>query len=150
MKKNVLSTLVTCCLFILGAAATSYAQMPGSELRATIPFDFSVRGKTLPAGKYEVRRVNDSPEALIISHEGSQAREHAIFNTESLDARKIPDRGQIVFHRYGDTYFLSEILIGGERMGRELPQSRQERRLRSEMASNGSQAEPETVALAVY
>jgi hypothetical protein len=150
MKKKVLSAVVTCCLFILGAAATGYAQIPGSEIRATIPFDFSVRGKTLPAGEYEIKRVNDSPEQLLISSVSRHEHERAIFITESVEPRKIPNRSLIVFHRYGDSYFLSEILVEGDQTGRELAQSRQERQLRREMASNGSQAEPETVAVAVY
>ena len=149
MKKKVLSAVVTCCLFILGAAATGYAQMPGSEIRATIPFDFSVRGKTLPAGEYEIKRVNDSLEELIISRSSGQ-HERAIFNTESVQPREIPNRSLIVFHRYGDTYFLSEVLVEGNQTGRELAQSHQERQLRREMASNGGQTEPETVAVAVY
>ena len=70
-----------------------------------------------------------------------------MFRTESLETRNIPKRSEIVFHRYGDSYFLAEVLTGGEETGQELAPTRAERRLRSEMASN--RAEPETVALAV-
>ncbi len=57
-------------------------------------------------------------------------------------------KAEIVFHRYGDSYFLSEVFAGGDETGRELHPSRQERILRREMASN--KTEPETVALAAY
>lgn len=150
MKKKVLSAVVTCCLFILGAAATGYAQTPGSEIRATIPFDFSVRGKTLPAGEYQIRRVYDSPDQLLISRLSTHEHEDAIFNTEPVQTMKAPNKSVIVFHRYGDSYFLSEVLVEGEQTGRELTQTRQERQLRREMASNGSQTEPESVAVAIY
>lgn len=150
MKKKVFSAMVTCGLFILGAAANSYAQMPGSEVRTTIPFEFKVNGKTLAPGKYDIKRVNDSPETLLISNEGKgYLHDRAMFNTEPRQARKAPGKGEIVFHRYGDTYFLSEILIAGEQTARELPQTRQERWLRRELLSNGKQSEPETVALLV-
>jgi hypothetical protein len=71
-----------------------------------------------------------------------------IFETEQVGGRKIFRRSEIVFHRYGDSYFLSEVLNAGQATGRELIPSRAERQLRRQMASN--KTEPETVALAVY
>ena len=147
MRKRVFSAALTCGLLAALAAVTAYAQMPGTALRTRIPFDFSVRGKTLPAGVYEIRRVNDEPEVLVISNLNDR-QERTTFNTEPVEARKIPGKGVVEFHKYGDSYFLSEIFTGGEQTGRELRRSRQERDLRREMASN--QTEPETVALAAY
>jgi len=88
MKKKVFITALTCGLLAVAAAATAYAQMPGTAVRATIPFDFIVRGKTLPAGKYEIRRINDSPEELMITSLNNH--ELVMFETEPVDARKIP------------------------------------------------------------
>ena len=121
--------------------------MPGTTLRTRIPFDFSIRGKILPAGDYEIKRINDEPDVLVISSIDDR-HEKAIFHTEPVEARKIPSKGEVEFHRYGDSYFLSEIFTGGEQTGRELRLSRQERDLKREMASN--KTEPETVALAAY
>ena len=146
MRKQIFSALVAGCLLALMIAVPAYAQMPGTTMRATIPFDFIVKGKTLPAGNYEIRRVSDSPEGLIIRNVNDK-RDHVIFETESVDTRNMPNRDEIVFLRYGDSYFLSEVLTG-EETGRALPPSRAERQLRREMASNGTK--PETVALAVY
>src|SRR6266704_5739417 len=66
MRRKIFSAALTCSLLTVAAAATAYAQMPGTALRATIPFDFSVRGKILPAGEYEITQINDSPEGLVI------------------------------------------------------------------------------------
>jgi hypothetical protein len=129
------------------AATTAYAQMPATTLRTRIPFDFSIRGKTLPAGDYEIRRINDGPDVLMINGINDR-RERAVFITEPVEARKIEGRGVVEFHRYGDSYFLSEIFTGGEQTGRELRITRQERDMRREMASN--KTEQETVALAAY
>ena len=147
MRKKVFITALTCGLLAVAAAATAYAQLPGTALRATIPFDFSVRGKILPAGDYEIRRITDEPDNLIISSINDK-HERAIFETLPVQARTISRRSEIVFQRYGDSYFLSEVFAGGEQTGRELLPSRQERTLRHEMASN--KTEPETVALAAY
>jgi hypothetical protein len=148
MRNKVFSAALTCGL-LAGMAAATYGQMPGMAVRVTIPFDFSVRGKTLPAGSYVIRRINDSPESLLISNINDNHK-RALFETEYVEAKRAPDSAEIVFHRYGDSYFLSEIFTGGDQTGRELLPSRQERILRHEMASNGNKAEPETVTLAVY
>ena len=147
MRKRVFSAALLCGLLAALTAATAYAQMPGTTLRTRIPFDFSIRGKTLPAGDYEIRRVNDEPDLLMISSVNN-SHERVIFDTEPVEARKISGKGEVEFHRFGDSYFLSEIFAGGEQTGNELPASRQERDLRREMASN--KTEPETVALAAY
>jgi len=147
MKKLIFGVLVTGCLFALMLALPAHAQEPGTAMRATIPFDFLVRGKTLPAGNYEIRRINDSPEGLIIRNINDK-HEHVMFETLSMETRMAPNTGEIVFHRYGDSYFLAEVLTPGEEIGRELVPSRAERQLKRELASNKS--EPETVSLAVY
>ena len=149
MRKRVFSALLTCGLLAVVATATAYAQEPGHPVRATIPFDFSVRGKTLPAGNYEIRRITDEPDGLMIAGLNHNNRgERVMFETEAVQSRKIPRRGMLVFNRYGDSYFLSEIFVSGEQEGRELHASRQERNLERETASN--KTEPETVEVALY
>jgi hypothetical protein len=147
MKKNFFRAALTCGLLTVLAAATAYAQEPGTEVRARIPFDFSVRGKILPAGDYEIRRITDEPGSLIISSVNDR-HERVAFETEPVEAPRIARRAEIVFQRYGDSYFLSEVFSGGLQTGRELFPSRQERVMKSEMASN--KTESETVALAAY
>ena len=148
MKKKAFCVMATCCL-LTAVAATAHAQLPGTALRASIPFEFSVRGTILPAGDYEIKRITDEPNGLVISSLPDR-HERALFETESVEATSRPSRAEIVFHRYGDSYFLFEVFAGGEQMGRELPRSRQERNLQREVARNGNTAEPQTVALAAY
>jgi hypothetical protein len=147
MKKQIFITLATGCLVALMIAVPAHAQTPGSTMRVTIPFDFIVRGKPLPAGNYQMARINDSPEGLIIRNVNDK-KDHVMFQTESVEPKRIPKRNEIVFHRYGDSYFLSEVLTAGQATGREVAPSRAERQLKREMASNNT--EPEEVAVAVY
>ena len=74
-------------------------------------------------------------------------REEVIFQTEPLQARRTPNHSLLIFHRYGDTSFLSEVLTAGEQTGEQLRPTRAERTLRIEMAKNN--AEPETVTVAM-
>ena len=149
MKKGILSIALAGCVLTLLLGATAQGQLTGGPIRINIPFDFNIRGKTLPAGEYEVKRINDDAESLEIANV-KHSHDHAIFETEQVEARKLPRHAELVFHRYGDQYFLSEIWTPGTETGRELFMSRQERAVKQEMAANSNgQTGPQTVAVAI-
>ena len=145
--KKLFTVMAIGSLLALSLVATAQAQMPGVPIRASIPFDFMVRGRTFPAGDYWIERVTDDPSGLVLRNVNHK-HEHIVFETESMQGRRAPRRNVLVFNRYGDEYFLSEIVTAGEQDGRELAPSHTERVLRREMAQN--QAEPETVTVALY
>ena len=151
MKKQIVGTLLAGCLLALMIAVPVRAQLPGTSIRVDIPFNFIIRGKTLPAGTYEIKTVGDSEEDLLIRNVADH-HDHMMFQTERLDETKPPHRSEIVFHRYGDSYFLSEILTAGQQVGSELLPSHAERQLKRELDNQtaSNKIEPETVALAVY
>ena len=148
MKQKVLFAVLACGLFAVCAPATVSAQIPGTAIRVSIPFDFNVRGKVLPQGEYMIKRVSDRPDVLEIQNVGRLDHEKAVFTTEAFSVRRAPGKGEIIFHKYGDEYFLSRVLAGGEQTGRELPLSRQERTLKRETVGSYHASQPETVTLA--
>jgi hypothetical protein len=133
-------------LFVVLATATAYAQESGTVLRANIPFDFNVRGKMLPAGTYMIKEAQDEPETLVIANVYHK-RDLAMFETESVEARKSTRHSEIIFNHLGDQYFLSEVFDAGSRVGLEATPSRQERALKREMASRGGSAESAIVSI---
>ena len=135
-------------LLALSLVAGAQAQEPGVPVRASIPFDFMVRGRTFPAGNYEIERVTQDPSGLVIRNVNNK-HEHIVFETEPMQDRKISSHNVLVFNRYGDDYFLSEVVTAGEQTGRELAPSHAERTLRREMMAK-NEAEPETVTVALY
>ena len=143
--KKFFSIIATGSLLTLMAVAVQ-AQMPGAAIRASIPFDFIVRGKTLPAGHYEIRRINDEPSGLMIRNVDIK-RNEALFETEPVYIATSPRKDELIFHRYGDSYFLSEVVTGGEQTAQELKPSHAEREMRREMARNNEEPETVTVAL---
>jgi hypothetical protein len=145
--KKILSITVTVCVLALAVAFAVEAQEPGTAMRASIPFEFIVSGRTLPAGNYEIRRLSDDPMMLIIRNVDHK-RDNAVFTTDPYIENRTPGRSEVVFHRYGDTTFLSQVVTAGNETARELTPSRTEKNLRREMASNNTK--PQTVALAVY
>ena len=145
--KKLFSVVGVGSVLILLVAAAAQAQLPGTAIRASIPFDFIVRGRTLPAGHYEIRRVSDEPMSLLIRNVDDKHNK-ALFETEAVYMRGVIDKNELVFNRYGDTYYLSEVETSGEQLAREVYPSRSERHLRQQMARND--AEPETVTVACY
>lgn len=146
MKKLFSATLFGCLLVFMFAASADAQIVAGTSMRASIPFNFIINGKSLPAGKYEISRVVDEPTGLLIRNVDDK-RDHAIFATEPVEEATIPHRSLLVFHNYGESYFLSEVVAAGaQRSGRIVP-THAERTLLRELAS--SDARPGTVFVAL-
>lgn len=145
MNRQLIGILLAGCLLALLVAVPAQAQLPGEPIRVTIPFDFSVRGKTLSAGKYEITRIGDEPDGLLVYNLTNH--QHAVFESEPVETSKAPRRSEVVFHEYGDTYFLAQIWTGGEETGREVLPSRDEKRIERDLADKGGA--PVMVALVI-
>ena len=122
MKTFRFFTMLTLTLVI--AAATAMAQTP-EKITVHAPFEFTVADKTLPAGDYTITPLA-SNRLLIRSDDG---REALIATTFEIEAKESPRPASLVFERYGDRYFLSQILVPSMGFGRELMRSRVEVRL---------------------
>jgi len=138
---------LTLSILTVGAVATASAQLPGTNMSAQIPFAFVVGDQTLPAGTYEVRRLGDNPYLLRIQNV-DDLRHVAIFYTGLLDEGDSIRQSALVFHGYGDIYFLAEIRSRYEGIARELQPSKEERRMERGLASNNKAPESQSVPLA--
>ena len=136
MAKQLLKTLTMLSLVVgLALAATvvsANGQTKSHAVTANIPFDFIVGDKTLPSGKYVVSAVTDNGAGLRISSRDGKAS--AIRFSLSVAEKSKNRSARMVFHRYGQQYFLAEVW-SGEEYGRELMQCKKERTLRQEAAS---------------
>jgi len=110
-------------LAVLLPASTAVGQTKPGDTIADIPFAFTVSNHTLPAGRYTVTRLSE--KALRIFN--SQNR--GTFALTNRVEGKAPESGKLVFHRYGNAYFLYEVWVSGSRTGRKVVQSRSEKEL---------------------
>jgi hypothetical protein len=94
---------------------------PG-DVVVDVPFPFVAGGQTLHAGHYIVAAMDDTVRLF-------NSQTSGIFLPTHSASRNASDGTKLVFHRYGDTYFLSAIWVGGNTIGRELPRSKAEREL---------------------
>ena len=141
MKKELLKGLTMLLLVVVLALATAVVSanaQQANKIVANIPFEFSVGYKTMPAGEYSVQTISAGGNALMVqSTDGKRA---AVRLTEESERAK-KTHARLVFHRYGDRYFLAEVWNGGERTGRQLLKSQEERVIEGELASISSQSE---------
>jgi hypothetical protein len=128
MKRQIAKGLTMLMLVVgLAFASAAVANGQGNHLTAQIPFDFIVADKTLTSGQYQVRRQTDSGVIVIRDADGKNSLMRL---TNEASGRR--DMGaKLVFHRYGSTYFLSQVWINGS--GRELARSKQERAAEREL-----------------
>jgi hypothetical protein len=123
---------------LLLAASASIAQTRQGDVVANIPFPFVVAHQTLPAGHYIVSPAN--AVALGIHDANNRG---TFVPTQSAQRSANDNSCKLVFHRYGDKYFLSEMWVAGNSNGRTLFRSRAER----ELAESGKEKVIAEVAL---
>lgn len=119
--------ILTALLIIFASEATN-AQTHDYGLRANIPFAFKVGDKTLPAGHYLFKRARQNDD-LVLQVSSVKGESTVFRNTIPATTLKAKDTGLLIFHRYNDEYFLSQVWPAGELTGRALPASRNERQL---------------------
>ena len=127
MKKQALKNFTMLSLLLIVTAVSVAAQSERSKI-INIPFRFIVGQKTLPAGEYTVEpNRRDSDRYWLVQNRDS--RTSCLFTTMSVRANQTQEETKLVFHRYGDQYFLSQIWTPGANSGRELLMPGLERKL---------------------
>jgi hypothetical protein len=90
-------------------------------VKANIPFDFTVNNNVLPAGTYTISSL--SPSAVQVRNvNGHVAELSLVQNDDKRSATPV-----LVFQRYGNQYFLHEILAANA-MNVTVPRSKREQR----------------------
>jgi hypothetical protein len=102
MKSKLTNLLLVAVMTLIGLPV--FAQ----ELRANVPFDFVVNGKTIPAGQLRITRGLANYAVLM------NVKAHKSAVCAATDMGKSGDLGRpkLVFYRYGSEYLLAEIWSG--------------------------------------
>ena len=81
---------------------------------STIPFDFVVGNKTLPAGKYSISQALNSAQGGPLLIRSAGGKDSAFFNPTTSESTTQNDTIKLVFLHEGDKYFLTEIVGASE------------------------------------
>jgi hypothetical protein len=158
MKKKFVTTSIKVVLLIVATIATFGTPARGQSLdhkmKANIPFDFEVAGQKFSAGQYSVGRAFRESGDLVLRIDSSDGHSRAIPLTIPVNRLDSQDKGSLVFHRYGDDYFLSQVWPAAANWGREFTKSRAERqaekRVRESVGAARKTDSVETVIVMAY
>src|SRR5262245_7258652 len=126
MKRQLKTMAVILGLVVLAGASVAQAQIIG-RVKSDIPFSFYVQKKLMPAGAYTIVELNPGSGLMEIrSDDGKLA---AVFLTIEKQEKNTEAPSELIFHKYGDKVFLSEIVERGEMDGAQVVKSKMEMRL---------------------
>jgi hypothetical protein len=142
MKNQILKAATVLSLVVgLGitfAVAPAAADSFGS-IKVDVPFDFTADQTMLPAGKYTIQSagVNGNGVIRITNEEGKTS---GLLVTNSAESVQSKTESVVIFHRYGDQYFLFQVWAIGDTIGLEIPKSSRERQAARSIEANKGQS----------
>jgi len=138
MKRN--TAIALFALSTLGVAARVVAQEPA--VKANVPFEFTVGGKLLPADTYTIT----SSESGVIMIRAADNHFWAV-TTASLSDQESARGSELVFDRYGDKYFLHEVMCPKvAALNVDVPKSKLEKQVQTQEAKYGGEREVVLIA----
>jgi hypothetical protein len=148
MKSQIVKTLLRLSFLLVIAAAgvgSAHGQSLGNPVRANIPFDFTVADKKFSAGDYYISRAQTNSGDLVLRVSSATGNRGAFQLTSGLRTSAPKKSDTLIFHQYGDQYFLSEVWPAGANAGRMFFESRGEREARASIATNNVATQLRTV-----
>jgi hypothetical protein len=143
MTRNLGKLLMALCLLVVGGGIVANAQIDsGRVITTNIPFDFVIGDTTMPAGTYELSRLDDDMQS-VLQLRSVKGRTAVAFDTERTQTSndQAVHKTELLFNKVGNQYFLSQIWVAGDAEGRELIPSRMEKKL----TAGGNQPEKHSV-----
>jgi len=140
MKKR---AFVTATLFVLSIIAAAQVAQADEPMTVNIPFAFVAGNATLPAGEYRVQKLDRNPAVVLIRCSGASAA--AMVMSNAAQAKETQTQSKLVFNRYGNRYFLSQVWAAGSIRGRQLLKSSREKEI-SQLARIETKSEVTLVA----
>ena len=132
MKSITVFAFAVCLFASFAVVGTVSAQ--DHAARATVPFGFNVGDKWVPPGTYTLTSEVGSPNTIHIRSKDSKV---ALMTLAQPESQLSNGSHQLVFTKYGDQYFLHEILCSACGMNFALPGSKREKLARARQEEAG-------------
>jgi hypothetical protein len=125
----------------IALVAVAAVQAQDKTVTANVPFRFYMGGRAMPQGAY---RVAGLLHGSVVSLRSKDATESV--TAQAIVGKKRVEPARLVFHRYGESYFLAEIWTGDGSRGEALAASPHER----ELAHDGAAPTLSVIRLALH
>lgn len=150
MQKQILKAAAILSLVValtITSPVAPAAADSSSSIRVNVPFDFTADHSILPAGKYTIQSAGVNFNGVIrLTSDDDKATVFLL--THSAQSIQSRDETVVIFHRYGDQYFLFQVWAVGDTIGSEIPKSSLERQAeqgidneKGQSAASGAPAE---------
>jgi len=144
MLKVRAAALASTLALALGSTALP-AQMPAPRVQMNVPFAFQIGSAHLAAGSY----ILSNPEHVLLSIQGQKG---STFTLSQQELSSKPSKiSKVVFHRYGNQYFLREVWLRDGDEYLTCPESKAEREIEraQKQVQQASAPTPTTVEVAL-
>ena len=128
MTKKILDILAGLILLFAMVAPLQAGSILNHEMTVTVPFEFAVGDKLLPAGDCTVQ-LNPERGTVVLRGEGQKP---LMLLTARKESRSAPQGGKLVFQRYGTSFFLNEVWSQDNSTGQTLAPSAREKEMARE------------------
>lgn len=130
-------TALMLCLLL--ADSTLFTQSESQPpMKVNVSFAFGVEDLSLPAGEYYIFAATPGRTIRIVSADGKYS---AVVDTLLNHAEKPATKSRLVFHKYGNEYFLAQVWTAGQNESRNPLSGKRA----MELASSGSRPQTMTV-----
>jgi hypothetical protein len=126
MLKNRAAVVVAALTFALVSPALKAQSMP-QRMQVIVPFGFEAGAAHFSPGRYI---LSTQGEDLLLIQDSNRS---ALTMSRNEDSQKPATKSMVIFHRYGNHYFLSEIWRKGEAEHVRCAESKAERRISREV-----------------
>jgi hypothetical protein len=135
--KSLISRILIAGFAISGLFA---AEAQSRIVTANVPFSFYMGANAMPGGAYQVDQLAHGGVLVLRTRDAAKLIGVLRMNGKADEAPRL------VFHRYGDTYFLSEVWTGNGDTGYHIDRSKREK----ELAINGAAPVLAVIQLAIH
>ncbi|HJZ83034.1 MAG TPA: hypothetical protein VKD91_21885 [Pyrinomonadaceae bacterium] len=137
MKQKLLTMAATVAALMVMTVVTANAQA-GAKLKAHVPFDFAAGQTRLRAGDYSVTRIARNAFLLRSADNKTSVIVQA---PVAIEPGREGSPARLVFKRYDQEYFLTQVWTYASAEGRQLNTSRTEARLAGQWAQKNTPAQ---------
>ena len=117
-KQSITSIIVLVCVTVI--AATTVRAQNARRFLIDIPFQFVITGRTLPAGKYAVERIDPTkPNVVMLKNTGNDIVRLVI--TQRVEIEEMSTTSSLIFKRRGEEFYLFQIWVMGNSDGNQVP-----------------------------
>ena len=127
MKYTTRILMLTLTLLPMLAAAQIQSE---TKIVVQVPFDFVIGSNLVPAGQLTVQRLAQGNDVLTMRNR--DAKLNIFANSSRIETEKPSATTGLVFHKYGNRYFLWKVKVEGSQTMYRLPESPAEAELRAQ------------------